>query len=345
VDSAKEHKTMHDVFEAILQSLEQDQAIVRASVMKSSGSTPRAAGASMAVFADGSIVGTIGGGLVENASIHAAVRILKDGTSEIREFDLTGKDAASQGMVCGGEMTILLDLMTPCDEHIALAKDVLQLYAAGKANVFATILDTDSNVIGRGLWPLDGELPASVAKFTMPEQARAPFVQPLENGTLFAEPLTVAETVHFIGAGHVAQATARLAATTGFRVSVIDDREEFSNAARFPDAQEVQVVDSLDDCLPDSLKQDDYLVIMTRGHLHDRNVLAQALKTKAGYVGMIGSKKKRTSVYQSLLDSGFTQDDLNRVHCPIGLPIGAETPEQIAVSIMAELIKFRAELS
>ncbi|MBI9080234.1 MAG: XdhC family protein [Pseudodesulfovibrio sp.] len=333
---------MRDVFEAILQSLEQDQAIVRASVMKSSGSTPRAAGASMAVFPDGAIIGTIGGGLVENASIHAAVRILKDGASEIREFDLTGKDAASQGMVCGGEMTILLDLMTPCDEHISLAKETLKLYKAGKPGVFATILNTDKTVIRRGLWPLGGELPTGVTEFTIPDQARAPFVHPLENGTLFAEPLIVDETVHFIGAGHVAQATARLAATTGFRVNVIDDRAEFSNAARFPDAQNVRVVESLDNCLPDSLTQDDYLVIMTRGHLHDRNVLAQALKTKAGYVGMIGSKKKRTTVYQSLLDNGYTQDDLNRVHCPIGLPIGAETPEQIAVSIMAELIKFRA---
>lgn len=311
--------------------------------MKSHGSTPRGAGAAMAVFTDESIVGTIGGGSVEDASIRAAMQILEGGASGIREFDLTIKDAASLGMVCGGAMTVLLDRMSPCSADITVVKDILQHFAVRRRGVFATILDAKTNVIQRGMWPLCSEFLPNVQELDIPKQPRGAFVRSFEGGTLFGEPLPIAEAVYFIGAGHVAQATAHLAAFTGFRVNVTDDREEFANVARYPDAHEVQVVKRFDDCLPASLGLSDYVVIMTRGHVHDRDVLAQALQTKAGYVGMIGSKKKRAAVYDSLLDSGFTLDDLKRVHCPIGLPIGADTPEEIAVSIMAELIEFRAK--
>jgi xanthine dehydrogenase accessory factor len=334
---------MRTVFDAVLTSLVQGQAVVRTSVMKSNGSTPRGAGAGMAVFGDGSIVGTIGGGAVESASISAALQVLESGKSEIREFDLSAKDAATLGMVCGGEMTVFLDLMEPCSEQITLVKDILQQYAKREQNVYATILDSESNVTHRGMLTQLRECLPDNQELDLPRHPRAPFVRSFDGGTLFAEPLTVAETVYFVGAGHVAQATAPLAAFTGFRVSVTDDREEFANGVRYPDAQEVNVVKELKDCLPSSLGINDYVVIMTRGHLHDREVLAQALKTRAGYVGMIGSKKKRAAVYNSLLNSGFTQEDLTRVHCPIGVPIGADSPEEIAVSIMAELIAFRAQ--
>jgi len=336
---------MRDVFEAILKSLELGQAMVRASVMKSAGSTPRGAGAAMAVFAGGATVGTIGGGMVEEASIRAGVQVLKNGVSDIRAFDLTGKDAASLGMVCGGEMTVLLDYIFPGAEEVTLIKEILHRYDTGQKSVLATMLNEQGGVIRRGVWSPGGDLPPNWPPISIPQNAHAPCVQPVEGGLLLTEPFAVAETVHFIGAGHVAQATARLAAATGFRVRVIDDREEFANRERFPDAHEVQVVERLDDCLPAILDKDDYVVIMTRGHLHDRDVLEQALKTEAGYVGMIGSRKKRGAVYEALLGSGFTQDDLNRVHCPIGLSIGAETPEEIAVSIMAELIKNRARVA
>lgn len=123
-----------------------------------------------------------------------------------------------------------------------------------------------------------------------------------------------------------------------------DDRAEFANAERYPRAREVSVLDSFADCF-DELGSDDYVVIVTRGHLHDRDVLAQALNTGAGYIGMIGSSRKREGVYRSLLAGGYTEDDLQRVHCPIGLAIGADTPEEIAVSIVAEMIRNRAGLA
>jgi len=125
---------------------------------------------------------------------------------------------------------------------------------------------------------------------------------------------------------------------------VIDDRTEFANAKRFPLAREIRVIESFADCIGD-LGGDDFLVIVTRGHLHDRDVLAQGLRTRAGYIGMIGSRRKRAAIYASLKNDGFTDADLARVHSPIGLPIAADTPEEIAVSIAAELIRVRAGMA
>ncbi|MBU1002944.1 MAG: XdhC family protein [Proteobacteria bacterium] len=324
---------MRDVFAAILIRLEQGQPVVRVSVMKSAGSTPRAAGATMAVFKDGSMKGTIGGGSVENES-HIAAKLMKPGTSEIRTFDLTANDAASLGMVCGGNMTVLLDSLLPSKETINLVQEVIKRYRSSDKHQLTTTLAANGEVLRREVQPADNDTLKSL---------HAPVVFPTDDGSLFVEPLIIPKTIHFIGAGHVAQATAPLAASTGFRVKVVDDRTDFANADRFPNAAEITVADSLKECLPESLGPEDYVVIMTRGHLHDKDVLAQALKTSAGYVGMIGSTKKKKAVYESLLCDGFRPQDLDRVHCPIGLSIGADTPEEIAISIMAELISIRKE--
>jgi xanthine dehydrogenase accessory factor len=166
----------------------------------------------------------------------------------------------------------------------------------------------------------------------------------VDGGFLVLDPVERIRTVHIFGAGHVAQPTAQLANLVGFRVWVADDREGYANCERFPDAYEIRVLDSFEKSMPDvALDQNDYLIILTRGHLHDKKVLAQALRTRAGYIGMIGSHKKRNAIYGVLLKEGFTQADIDRVHSPIGLSIGAETPEEIAVSIVAELIAVSAK--
>jgi len=126
---------------------------------------------------------------------------------------------------------------------------------------------------------------------------------------------------------------------------VLDDRSEFANQERFPKADELRVLDRFENAFSGlSADSNSFLVILTRGHSHDRTVLAQALRTQAGYIGMIGSHRKRDTIYQSLRDEGFTNADLDRVHCPIGLDIGGETPEEIAVSIVAEMIEVHSGL-
>jgi xanthine dehydrogenase accessory factor len=131
-----------------------------------------------------------------------------------------------------------------------------------------------------------------------------------------------------------------------FRVVVVDDRTEFANRQRFGCAEEILVPPSFEKVIESlAIDRNCYLVIVTRGHLHDRSVLAQALKTDAVYIGMIGSQRKRDAIYASLAKDGYQPSDLNRVHSPIGLTIAAETPAEIAVSIVAELIAVRASLS
>jgi xanthine dehydrogenase accessory factor len=159
---------------------------------------------------------------------------------------------------------------------------------------------------------------------------------------IFVEPVMSEPVLYVFGGGHVSRQIVPLASLVGFQVVVIDDRADFVHAEHFPGAREICQLpfEGVMTRLP--VHELSYLVIVTRGHVHDKNVLAQALKTTAGYIGMIGSRRKRNIVYKKLIGEGFTQKDLSRVHSPIGLNIGAETPEEIAVSIVAQLIKVRA---
>ncbi len=151
-----------------------------------------------------------------------------------------------------------------------------------------------------------------------------------------------AKTVYIFGGGHVGVCVAHLADYVHFRVVALDDREEFVSRERFPSADERIALESFPTAFSHlHMDQDSYVVIVTRGHSHDRTILAQALRTDASYIGMIGSKRKNHLIFQALLREGFTAEDLQRVHAPIGLPIGGETPEEIGVSIVAEMIQAR----
>ena len=170
-----------------------------------------------------------------------------------------------------------------------------------------------------------------------------PTVVDHEGERFFIEPLSSEGTVYIFGAGHIGQKLAPLTKFVGFRTVVLDDREEFANRELLGPADRIVVLSSFDDAMRDlTIDEESYLVIVTRGHVHDKTVLGQALRTRARYIGMIGSRKKRDATYEVLAREGFTTRDLARVHSPIGLSIGAETPEEIAMSIAGELIAARA---
>jgi xanthine dehydrogenase accessory factor len=159
---------------------------------------------------------------------------------------------------------------------------------------------------------------------------------------ILMEPFASEPVLYIFGGGHVSTQIVPLAARVGFRVHVMDDRADFASPDRFPEASEVLECsfDSVVERLP--IDGSSYIVVVTRGHAHDKVVLGQALKTPARYIGMIGSKRKIRIIFDRLMEEGFTREDLDMVHSPIGLAIGAETPEEIAVSIVAELISARA---
>ena len=315
-------------------------------IVRSSGSAPRTTGARMLVRPDGSIAGTVGGGALEGRCIKEAMEMFS-GSPSHREinFSLSAVSMASEGMVCGGAVSVFLHKIDGGELELFHRLEIL--YREGRRPVLLTLLPvaTEKNddprllIAGREVTKEFGQ---GFHDTIVKKAGRTSFLTKAGEVEIFVEPLVSPGVVHLVGAGHVALATAKLATFADFELVVIDDRSEFANRERYPEAREVRVLDSFDSCL-NNLSADDYVVIVTRGHLHDRDVLAQALRTNAGYIGMIGSRKKRAVVYESLQEEGFNETDLKRVHSPIGLSIGADTPNEIALSIVGELVQVRSQ--
>jgi len=340
----------------MIHHLEEGEDVVLATVIDSSGSTPRSTGSQMVVRANGTISGTIGGGLVEAEAMRLAKEVFKTGIAQTKTIELMGLDVASvDRMICGGRMEVLLERIAARPENQERFKSLAKALQENPKSYLVTDLGKSEDhrgmmkrcLIQGGsvIWG-DFSYPVSWLESLVlwTSKERLPKVLEIETERFFVEPAVSAATVYLFGAGHVSQQVALVASMVHFRTVVLDDRSEFANQERFPQADEVKVLVSFDQAFADlQIDSESYLVIVTRGHLHDKAVLAQALRTDAGYVGMIGSRRKRDIVYQALLKEGFSQHDIDRVHSPIGVNIGGETPEEIAVSIVAELIKERSE--
>ena len=336
---------MRHILDRLIATLNQGQAAILCGIVRNYGSAPRTSGARMLVFADGSITGSVGGGALEGACCARARQLLQDSaTFALLDFQLTAASAADEGMACGGSASVLLQRLDPT--MLPFFQRLQSEYQGGARPMLLTTLPQDQE--GPSLRLIDSrennDITPEIRREITRKGRRAPFLLETEGREIFVEPLIHPGTVHLAGAGHVALAVAVLADFVGFEIVVMDDRLEFANRQRYPKAREVRVVPSFTDCIH-SLGPDDYVVIVTRGHLHDRDVLAQALRTKAGYIGMIGSRRKRAAVYDSLRAEGFTDSDLARVHCPIGLAIDADTPEEIALSIVAEMVQTRGKMA
>ena len=272
-----------------------------------------------------------------------------DGHSLRRIFDLSNRDAAVTDMICGGKLELFLDFIRADEENTTVFRALLEAMTSGRRATLVSSLDIDSDNLrfvvdhqGRtfhdkvpdGLLAAVKQIRSSTSAATLIEY---------EGREYLISYFAVGGNLFLVGAGHVAACTAEAAARVGFRVIVMDHRIEFANRDRFPLADEIKVIPSFTDCFNGyDLDGDSYLVIVTRGHMHDMEVLYQALRTKAGYVGMIGSRKKRNAIYAHLMDKGIKETQLEQVRCPIGMAIEADTPEEIAVSIVGELIYQRA---
>ena len=334
---------MRYIIDQLIEILEKGQSVVLGAVVRSSGSAPRTTGARMLVRSDGSLAGTIGGGPIEGECQKVAKDLFEATPSySVLNFSLGSKTLAEGGMVCGGAVTILLHRVDP--EALPIFLRTRSDYHDNKRPQLLTFMPSESSPPRLQLFDSsdDSTLAGEIRQQISGKGQRVPYIVTSGDQEIFVEPIVSPGVVHIIGAGHVALETAHLSAFAGFEVIVMDDRPEFASEQRYPDAMKVVVLDSFDDCLS-SLSADDYVVIVTRGHLHDRVVLGQALETNAGYIGMIGSRKKRDIIYDSLKEDGFTESDFARVRCPIGLDIRADTPQEIAVSIVAELIQTRSE--
>jgi xanthine dehydrogenase accessory factor len=250
-----------------------------------------------------------------------------------------------------------------------LFEEIVRMRKAGQRAALATIVHTNGSIpsyeSSRMLVREDGSIAGTIgggcveadvwaaAKEVMAKESPRKMVFQLNNeasydnglicgGTLevFVEPILPQPVVYIFGGGHISMALAKSANAAGFGIVVIDDREQFANSERFPMAQELYTgyERAFQEIRPN---QSSFLVIVTRGHRDDMRVLAWAVRTEARYIGMIGSRRKVLSVYQALQKEGYAPEEFSRVYAPMGLEIGALSPEEIAISIAAELVAIR----
>ncbi|MGH7567561.1 MAG: XdhC family protein [Gemmatimonadales bacterium] len=297
-----------------------------ATVARTRGSTPVPAGTKMLVGPQGRLIGTVGGGCVEADVIQAALEAQRRGAPALVTHTLNADLAGDLGLSCGGTVDIFVEPLVPEESYVR----VLEQAAEVEAGVVTTATQWPAGP-DKTFAPLPADAPSGKAA-TLSRDRR--FV---------IERLAPAPRVVVFGAGHVGTAIARAAAAAGFRVTVIDDRPDYADPARFPDGTAVlaaEVDEALAQC---RLSAADAVVIATRGHRQDALILERVATSPAGYVGLLGSRRKKLVVTKGLTGAGVPREALARVRVPVGLAIGAVTPEEIAVSVVAELVAWRRQ--
>jgi len=354
---------MEDIYSEITKALGRKEKLALATLITRVGSAPRGVGAKYLIKEDGTSLGSIGGGCVEAEVWQGAKEVMKKGKGGVLHFKLTAEQLAEGGLICGGNIDIFLEPLQ--EAFLNIYQEVMRIKQRGGSAILATLISVD-NAFPKGegskaLIKTSGERIGSLWDGQYLEQKileegeallkeKRPRVlvlgperkdAPWGKMEVLLEPIFSEPTVYIFGGGHISQQLSPLVKRVQFRVVVIDDREMFANRERFPEADEV-IVSEFEKCFDQlTIDESSYIVIVTRGHLYDGSVLEQAVKSSARYIGMIGSKRKILTLYQNLMDKGIPKETLNRVHAPIGIDINSETPEEIAVSIVAELIKVR----
>ncbi len=310
-----------------------------ATVARRRGSLPMATDAKMLVTDGGERLGTVGGGCVEAEVTEQALAALDRGQPALVRHTLNADIAGDLGLSCGGTVELFL-------EPVATGEPASRFYAsvgiwveARREAVVFTHMDWANGPCKMARAGTE-ELVVGAQTHDAPEvSGHVPYLDE-ESGTL-VEPLRRDPRLLVFGAGHVGQEIARAAAGTDFHVVVVDDREEFANPGRLPHANEVVVADARTYIDELTIDQDDFIVVCTRGHAMDAVIVERVAASPAAYVGMLGSRRKKEVIWKALAVAGVPCDALERVRVPIGEAIGADTPAEIGISVLAELIRLR----
>lgn len=327
---------MKKLCDTILRDLEEGRQLVLVTVCQRQGSAPRGAGASMLVYPDGTQLGTVGGGAVEYAAAKEAMGLFDTHGSRSCTYRLNANEIAEAGMICGGIVRVLLMYLEASEANKAFFRGLIAARDGGAAAALVRSLQ-DGAVTGMGYW--DGKTLHGLSA-VLPHTGAHAYLT--EDGGLLYEPVSLGDRAIVFGGGHVSQKLVPLLRFVDFRCAVLEDRAGFADPSLFPDAEEVLLGDFSDIGASLRIGEGDFAIVMTRGHQADYAILRQLLRTDARYIGCIGSRHKIALTRERLMADGFTAADCARVHTPIGLPIGAQTPEEIAVSVAAELIQCRA---
>ncbi len=327
-------------FDAITDYLAHGKRGALATIISRVGATPRDAGAKVFIGEDGKIYGTIGGGCMEAEVWQHAKTVIANGEAKNLRYSLNGRTVEDEGMICGGTAEIFLEPVTVKQKEVY--DTLMQCISNGERAIMVTKADGptfEKILVARHGAATGGALPFVLEKnINGYFRNKGPRVQ---NGYLI-EAIAPPPHLYIYGAGHISQYISTMAKLVDFYVTVIDDRSQFANRDMFPEADEIIVGEFQEVFKKARPSLSGYAVIVTRGHKHDAVVLEEVLKQPPQYMGMIGSKRKVKIIYDDLMKKGVGKNLLRTVHAPIGIDIDAETPQEIAVSIVAELIKVRS---
>jgi xanthine dehydrogenase accessory factor len=345
---------MKPVYEEAANLARQNKEFVLATVVNTKGSTPQKPGATLLVRADGSTVGTLGGGCVEGDIWFAAKEALRERTGPIfKNYYLNEDIAARDGLVCGGSMYFYIEPLVQSAEVSALTNKIEQAFEGGESVATATVvngttLEMGARILVHENGDTEGTLGNTAADAIAVEAAnqvmpmgKAQHLITKKGDEIFVSGFTSPATLVLVGGGHVNLQVAQIAQMLGFRVFVTDDRPEFANRERFTMAEQTSVAPYDQGLNAFHITKNTAIVIGSRGHHFDDLATEAAVKTDASYVGLLGSTRKTIMIFEALLRRGITSERLKQVHSPVGLDLGGRSPEEIAVSIMAEIIAFR----
>jgi xanthine dehydrogenase accessory factor len=331
---------MMSVYDYVVKYLREGKKGIVATVVNKAGAAPREEGAKMLVGEDKKTYGTIGGGKLEAEVIDEALRGMESTDIRLYHIRMDAKAVEDEGMLCGGNVDVLLEPIL--DKHKTVYERIRGFEKQGIRAVIVTrfnqttleksVIDPNGDIWGDRL---EKDEASELRDFWSERRIRF-----LNNNTV-VEPLSVFSNLYIFGAGHVSQFLSKAANLVDFNVTVIDDREEFANRERFPEADSIIVEDFNKAFNALDFTTNSYIVIVTRGHSHDALVLEKSIEQPTRYIGMIGSKRKVRMVLDYLREKGVKKEILESIHAPIGIDINSETPQEIAISIVAELIKVR----
>jgi len=346
---------MKAIYAEILNLIRTQNVCAYCTVVDTKGSTPQKPGSKLLILPDLRNVGTLGGGCVEAEARRQAIGLMQGGVPRLLNFQLDSDYGWDDGLICGGNMKIFIDLPRTKDESIMFAR-LQELNDEKVALVVATVVDSKIDSIQAGrkmICAMNGERIGSFGNAELETEIEAKLTEVLEANSprlfrwqgddvwAFLDPVQPRPTLLIAGAGHVGQALCHLGNWLDFDIVIIDDRPDFASKERLPEADEIIVGDIAEELRKYPINHLTYAVIVTRGHQHDEEALHSVVEAQARYVGLIGSRRKIKLILDDLKELGISEDDLGRVYAPIGLDIDSKTVPEIAVSIVAQLIQVR----
>lgn len=354
---------MRNIYIRLLNELKKKTPLSLATIIETKGSTPQIPGASALFSDEGVMEGTLGGGLLEADVQKIALKALVKKDSLLYKYSLSGDISSREEAICGGEVLIFVD--SAPEKHANAFQDMAQSLQRRNRGVLATFIsksDAQKTSVSR-YWIEDRDKSGDVfethqalfeaewKKCLLEGEPRLMniqekvFSEKTEEDWLFLEPVNPLSRLIIAGAGHIGQAMSRLGNLLSFEVTVIDDRPEFANKDRLPEADHI-IVGDIGEAMRDiSLSSDAYVVIVTRGHKNDADALRECINSEAAYIGMIGSVRKIKLMREKFVQEGWsTPAQFDRVYAPIGIDISSTTVEEIAISIAAQLILVRHQV-